>query len=513
MSSYSDDKCPHGWMLDVTCPACGRAFPMHEYHNHLDHCELHARNVHRCSHCGELHPDSSDGYVEHAASCKGLAKHKRQAGVLSRADGPFYHPDEGWDEEVERYEQRLRQQYWRKMLTRKSPAMREFSRPVARYIEHAVKLGIPPLGYSAISGREDWKTDDAFPLVDKETGEILGYGKHPESLRLPFMEVYSGLVKVKCPKDAARPSNSDTLRGDVRGASDKSLRRLREEMQKVRNWRGVLFGTLTYPKDFPEEFETWKAQHQALFKRMARKWPEFGRIWRLELQKRLAPHFHEFLMGLLPGDEDHLPLQYRRVWLDFSSDASFRAKADHFVKLLRESLAEAESNGWYTKARDLQRLLENVRFWRTNWLHAFRIWYAWAWHEIIGSDDVNHLLFGTDVKYVENRKQAQYYISKYMSKADRSAYGQDARAAVHTGRIWGVRGNVDRAMAYYVKLHSAGLAAVRLRAAEYLQGLKSSKAVRYAEKLLDSPVGFTVFGIGDESAPSMVDALVAAAFP
>lgn len=62
--------------------------------------------------------------------------------------------------------------------------------------------------------------------------------------------------------------------------------------------RGLLFITLTYPGAFPGNWRTWKAQLDTMAKRMRRKFPAFADVWKLEPQKRGAPHFHMLVVGV-----------------------------------------------------------------------------------------------------------------------------------------------------------------------------------------------------------------------
>lgn len=61
-----------------------------------------------------------------------------------------------------------------------------------------------------------------------------------------------------------------------------------------------LFVTLTYPKDFPTPRAS-KRHFDTLIKRLKRRYPDIGYIWKIELQLRGAPHYHLFLWGV-PND-------------------------------------------------------------------------------------------------------------------------------------------------------------------------------------------------------------------
>jgi hypothetical protein len=60
----------------------------------------------------------------------------------------------------------------------------------------------------------------------------------------------------------------------------------------------VLFIDLTYPSAWPEDGTVWKRDLDTLLKRLLRRWPSAAAIWRLEFQRRGAPHFHLLLFGV-----------------------------------------------------------------------------------------------------------------------------------------------------------------------------------------------------------------------
>ncbi|MBN1120303.1 MAG: hypothetical protein JXJ17_04440, partial [Anaerolineae bacterium] len=81
---------------------------------------------------------------------------------------------------------------------------------------------IDSLGISVISPR-------VFP--DGSTKNLPRFAQYCKVL-LPTLEVYAGIVKVKVPAQSSVPVGH--TRGAVYGASDRSLRRLGERVQKVR---------------------------------------------------------------------------------------------------------------------------------------------------------------------------------------------------------------------------------------------------------------------------------------
>jgi hypothetical protein len=86
-------------------------------------------------------------------------------------------------------------------------------------------------------------------------------------------------------------------RGKVAGFSAKSRNRLMRTLGEVRRDCLPVFVTLTYPREYPNMAETFKRDLDNFLKRLARKFPEVAGVWKLEPQKRGAPHFHLLVWG------------------------------------------------------------------------------------------------------------------------------------------------------------------------------------------------------------------------
>lgn len=56
--------------------------------------------------------------------------------------------------------------------------------------------------------------------------------------------------------------------------------------------------TLTYPREWPEDPRRWKRDLDAFGKALRREYPSAAMVWKLEPQKRGAPHFHGLLYGV-----------------------------------------------------------------------------------------------------------------------------------------------------------------------------------------------------------------------
>lgn len=105
-----------------------------------------------------------------------------------------------------------------------------------------------------------------------------------------------------------RPTGSRTgggLRGKVAGFSGASRKRLIRFMASINETRtapAASFVTLTYPGRFPAHGPAWKRDLDAFCKALNRDVAVQAWVWKLEPQKRWAPHFHLVVFSELPVD-------------------------------------------------------------------------------------------------------------------------------------------------------------------------------------------------------------------
>lgn len=98
-------------------------------------------------------------------------------------------------------------------------------------------------------------------------------------------------------------------RGAIKGFSAKSRRTLLSYVNRLDVSGGAVFLTLTYPDSYPDERRA-KAHLEAFRKRLEHSYGKHGAIWRLEYQRRGAPHFHVLLF-----DMPFVPKAwYQRAW-------------------------------------------------------------------------------------------------------------------------------------------------------------------------------------------------------
>lgn len=104
------------------------------------------------------------------------------------------------------------------------------------------------------------------------------------------------LVQVKIP--SSQPIKRG-LRGKVSTFSAASRKRLRDTCHQVRRDSLPIFVTLTYPGEFPTDSKVWKRHLDNFSRALAHIGKgRIGAIWKLEPQKRGAPHFHLLVWGV-----------------------------------------------------------------------------------------------------------------------------------------------------------------------------------------------------------------------
>jgi len=179
-------------------------------------------------------------------------------------------------------------------------------------------------------------------------------------------------------KGTRSETNTNTIRGQVQGFSYKSRKRIMQTVAKINTAKvhgKPLFITLTYPDSYSHDSNIWKNDLSKFVKTFNRKYSNIVLIWRLEFQKRGAPHFHVI---------------------------AFNTNKTSFLPGLK-SMREFISDNWYRS---------------------------------VGSCDVKHLSAGTDVSLIKSWRGVTHYVSKYISKTVQSYLFPDANC--FNGRHWGI---------------------------------------------------------------------------
>lgn len=113
------------------------------------------------------------------------------------------------------------------------------------------------------------------------------------------MRVFLGGSHVRLRGDVL-PGGRGGRRGFVRGFSKASRSRMLQFLQTVDRERAgmPLFVTLTYPRAWPGSPRRWKRDLEVWLARLKRAHPSAWAVWRLEPQKRGAPHYHLLVFGV-----------------------------------------------------------------------------------------------------------------------------------------------------------------------------------------------------------------------
>lgn len=193
----------------------------------------------------------------------------------------------------------------------------------------------------------------------------------------------ASLFRLKYPA-GEQPEREQKPREEIEEFSSKSRQRLRLFLAMMERACLPFMLTLTYPGEFSTDDRVWKADLKTWFARLKRSYPQVAAVWKLEFQKRGAPHFHLFLWGI----------EMDEMWSD-------RGKANPVNQMNAMSYGD------------------------------FRRWAERAWFEVVGSGDERHLRAGCNLQRIQKPGRLMNYVAGYVSKEDQSLPGQKV------GRYWG----------------------------------------------------------------------------
>lgn len=238
--------------------------------------------------------------------------------------------------------------------------------------------------------------------------------------------------------------------------------------------------TLTYPGDWEvvaPDGEAVKAHLQAFFKRFARAWGrDLVGIWKMEFQRRGAPHFH--LLMSPPSGTAGVP-----QWVEYQVKANAHpGRVERFEQV--KGVWVSELSGWVSAGGNADEFEENnplpPKPRKPRWVEPvgyglmFREWLSVVWADIVGHPDVDpacvgierelsgeygfeycqhegckHRRSGTRIDYSEgdrarDPKRAAIYFGKHGSFAAKD-YQHDVpelwkESGKSVGRFWGYRG-------------------------------------------------------------------------
>jgi hypothetical protein len=160
----------------------------------------------------------------------------------------------------------------------------------------------------------------------------------------------------------------DKVRGFTRASRRNLLRRLASINRRAfRTFKGrMIFVSLTYPHEYPEDPEVCKNHLKALRRRLQRNFGDFAAFWRMGIQKRGAWHFHLLLfVGPSFGPLEELRRFISSSWYEVTGKISeghlrtgTRVEA---VKKWREATSYAER--YMAKPEEFPEGLHTGRIW------------------------------------------------------------------------------------------------------------------------------------------------------
>jgi hypothetical protein len=169
-----------------------------------------------------------------------------------------------------------------------------------------------------------------------------------------------------------RPRRGGGIRDRVRGFSRTSRRNLLRRLASINRtafkaFKGrIIFVTLTYPEEYPDDPELCKRHLKALRKRLRRQYGPFAAFWRLGIQKRGAWHFHLLLfVGSSVGPLKELRRFISSSWYEVTgkvSEGHLRAGTRvEAVKKWRQATSYAER--YIAKPEEFPEGLQTGRIW------------------------------------------------------------------------------------------------------------------------------------------------------
>lgn len=135
--------------------------------------------------------------------------------------------------------------------------------------------------------------------------------------------VGGGLMRVTKPREK-RPQIGGGKRGHVVMFTAQARRRLMYKMAQVKRSELPVLITLTYPGEWSKQSTDWKDDLRKMFQRMKRVYPHLGFVWKLEPQKRGAPHFHLLAWGLSHVPTLALGRWVSQIWYDVVGSGDIR---------------------------------------------------------------------------------------------------------------------------------------------------------------------------------------------
>lgn len=165
------------------------------------------------------------------------------------------------------------------------------------------------------------------------------------------------------------------VRGSITEFSRQSQARLMKKLACWRPFGQVIIVTLTYPRQFPnsrragQDFERFR-------RHLRQRYPELAGMWKLEYQKRGAPHYHM----VLETGRTAFSLSHFRAWLD---QTWIQSRRSNVLARTQAAWARDPSRAKYYLAKEVGKTAQSSKAWRNRINQATEDHYGrfWGWHQ------------------------------------------------------------------------------------------------------------------------------------
>jgi hypothetical protein len=287
--------------------------------------------------------------------------------------------------------------------------------------------------------------------ADGQDAVLLGYrvitDRSVTHAHYSYVSIHSNAAVVKMVKHQKQANPPKHVRGVITRFSPRSRSRMMRKTGQIRGLARPFFVTLTYPGQFTSDPRRVKEHLANLRKRLKRRFPFAGMLWRLELKTRktgascgeIVPHYHLLLWGI------------------------------------------------------------------NAWEKTMHTWLIKAWFEIVWGDDceLHHMPpfeqmtkaqqdfyeHAVDVEQLYDFRHVLSYVAKYSAKTE------DDETSELWGRRWGVALSVD--CSHTLKVGLTWTEHLQLR--REIRKLLEKRQSKYAWWLKSAypSLGFSVLGLGD----------------
>lgn len=120
------------------------------------------------------------------------------------------------------------------------------------------------------------------------------YNRNAPLCQISVFHGYSEFKKIETNQPQPAPARGE--RKKITGFSHRSRKNLLKQIFSLSAYPSI-FITLTYPRNYPADSNEWKRHLDNFSREIRRKFPKAWFFWKLEPQKRGAPHYH--LIGAL----------------------------------------------------------------------------------------------------------------------------------------------------------------------------------------------------------------------